>query len=273
MPSQTRSLSRIKSSAAKKIQRRFKTRKRKRSIATRRIQRTYRGFKSRKLMKRVKTKIVEELDCSICHLPFNEEVPVGEKPKKIVTALPCGHRFHLDCIQEWLDISNGRCSSCKKKIKNIPYSSRQSPLQLPPQSPPQSPEINMQETIRALLGRMGDLVSLEEEIEQQRQLVIPSQITYADYDEALNILNEATSRFSRVRRLFDLGDYIYNHHPHFIRIGTPEVTDSERHQYLEGAEPDFINMYDRLTLLYHRARENIDNAQEIVNNIRYMMFD
>jgi len=57
MPSQTRSSSRLRSSAAKKIQARFKSRKRKiqrqRSSATRKIQSLFRGNKIRKSIKKI----------------------------------------------------------------------------------------------------------------------------------------------------------------------------------------------------------------------------
>ena len=114
MPSKRRSSSRLRSSAVKKIQKRFRGKQTRKHVtklrASRKIQTRYRGFKTRKVMKRVKSNMLVDNDCSICLEPLTENV---------ATALPCGHRFHKDCIVNWLTRSQGKCPNCKKRITNI----------------------------------------------------------------------------------------------------------------------------------------------------------
>jgi hypothetical protein len=87
MPSQTRSSSRIRSSAAKKIQARFRSRKRKiqrqRSSATRKIQSIFRGNKIRKSLKKLdslspRTKLITQTKKS-----FKDKLKLMQSSRKI----------------------------------------------------------------------------------------------------------------------------------------------------------------------------------------------
>ncbi len=49
-----------------------------------------------------------ELTCSICL----EEVQKGEK----IRLMPCGHRYHLPCIDSWL-LRKGYCPICKRNLR------------------------------------------------------------------------------------------------------------------------------------------------------------
>jgi len=50
----------------------------------------------------------DENSCSICL----ECVAVGDN----IRVLPCGHEFHMDCVDKWL-YSNATCPICKTSIK------------------------------------------------------------------------------------------------------------------------------------------------------------
>ncbi|OMH86289.1 Receptor-like protein [Zancudomyces culisetae] len=49
--------------------------------------------------------------CAICL----EEYCVGEK----IRSLPCGHRYHVDCIDDWLLKKSALCPYCKFNLKNM----------------------------------------------------------------------------------------------------------------------------------------------------------
>ena len=58
-----------------------------------------------------------QLQCAICISEFNE----GEE----VRNLPCGHMFHIGCIDEWLGL-NVTCPLCKQDVRvtTQPHSSQ-----------------------------------------------------------------------------------------------------------------------------------------------------
>ncbi|TKR95222.1 hypothetical protein L596_009419 [Steinernema carpocapsae] len=49
------------------------------------------------------------LSCSICQLAYDgsSEAAIG--------ALPCGHVFHVDCVQKWFNQLNDTCPDCRSK--------------------------------------------------------------------------------------------------------------------------------------------------------------
>ena len=116
MPSQTRRSSRIRSSAAKKIQKRFRGKQTRKQVtklkSTRKIQSRVRGKQTRKVINREKNTMTTINDCPICFEPLTEDVRI---------ALPCGHRFHKDCIRQSLTSTRGRCPNCRTVVTNIPY--------------------------------------------------------------------------------------------------------------------------------------------------------
>ena len=112
-PSRSSSQTR-KSSAATRIQRRFRSKqtRKQRSKASQLIQTRVRGFRSRKLISRVKDNMVKETGCPICLQPMT-------KTEKVATLLPCGHRYHTQCIRDGLDSTGGLCAYCKSVVTNI----------------------------------------------------------------------------------------------------------------------------------------------------------
>jgi hypothetical protein len=51
-------------------------------------------------------------DCSICQEPL-------EDISRPVTQLNCGHHFHTECIDTWMQSNNqnaNRCANCKRRI-------------------------------------------------------------------------------------------------------------------------------------------------------------
>jgi len=118
MPSQTRISSRLRSSAAKKIQKRFKSRKRLRSKASRKIQARVRGRQTRKVINREQNTSTTVNDCPICFEPLTNDTNVR-------IALPCGHRFHEECIRQSLTSTRGRCPLCRRDVTNMRYPSIQ----------------------------------------------------------------------------------------------------------------------------------------------------
>ena len=105
---------RIRSLAATRIQRRFRSKqtRKQRSKASQRIQTRVRGIRSRKLISRVKDNMVKETGCPICLQPMT-------KTEKVATLLPCGHRYHTQCIRDGLDSTGGLCAYCKSVVTNI----------------------------------------------------------------------------------------------------------------------------------------------------------
>ena len=114
MPSRSKSSSRRRSSAVKKIQQRFRNKqtRKQRSKASRQIQTRVRGNKSRKLISRVKRNMETDIDCPICLHPMT-------KTEKVATLLPCGHRFHTPCIRDALASTGRLCPVCKSTVTNV----------------------------------------------------------------------------------------------------------------------------------------------------------
>ena len=114
MPSPSRSSSRRRSSAVKKIQQRFRSKqtRKQRAKASQQIQTRVRGNKSRKLISRVKSNMETDSNCPICLQPMTNT-------EKVATLLPCGHRFHTQCIRDGLDSTGGLCAYCKSVVTNI----------------------------------------------------------------------------------------------------------------------------------------------------------
>jgi hypothetical protein len=249
MPSQTRKSSRLKSSAAKKIQKHFKSKKRRiqiqrqRSSATRKIQLRARakiqGNKARTLITRVRDSIATDNNCSICFEPMSNNV---------ATALPCGHRFHKHCIVNWLSRSQGKCSLCRSDVTNIPYTPQ------PPQA--QAQALDLEQLIEQLLSRRSELEILEHDIAlQTQQLPDPPEIPNIDFIQALDNIIRA---LELVDAVLDLSNRVNTDAVEIYR--SFNIND-------EIVEQDINNILIRTAELLTRARNNTSNAQRIAEHI------
>jgi hypothetical protein len=251
MPSKTRSSSRLRSSAVKKIQKRVRGKQTRKQVtklkATRKIQTNYRGFKTRKVMKRVKTNMLTDNNCSICLEPLTENV---------ATALPCGHRFHKDCIVNWLVRSQGKCPNCKQRITNIPYISTVEP-ELEPEPEPEYEPLILDPILRRqhILERMREIELWEREIEELRpQVPDPPEIPNIEFLDSLSNQYSADQTEYYVRRLYNEASYNYNNYRSL------NIND-------ETLEQDVSNMFFITSELLTRARDNARNATRICNHI------
>jgi len=251
MPSQRRSSSRLRSSAAKKIQKRIRGKQTRKQVtklrASRKIQSRVRGKQTRKVIKRVRTNMLTNNDCSICLEPLTQNV---------ATALPCGHRFHKDCIVNWLVRSQGKCPNCKQRITNIPYISIVEP-ELEQEPEPEYEPLILDPILRRqyILERMHEIELWEREIEQLRpQVPDPPEIPNIHFLDALSNQYSADQTEYYLRRLYNEASYNYNNYRSL------NIND-------ETLEQDVSNMFFITSELLTRARDNSRNARRICNHI------
>lgn len=248
MPSQTRRLSSRERSAAKKIQTKFRNRKIKmqqrmqqRSNASRKIQSRVRG-------KQTRTKLINN-SCSICFEPMIHNVSI---------ALPCGHKFHSNCIRRSLTATRGTCPLCRTAITNIPYPST-SGQQIQPQPPPPPPPYILDPIQRRqhILNRLREIEILEDVIIQQRpQLPWPPEIPDITYQEALSNEIRARQIVEQARILLHEASENYQNYRNVRINGNP-------------VDQDVTNMYYITSELITRARVNRNNASRIVNHLEF----
>ena len=255
MPSQRRSSSRLRSSAAKKIQKHFRSRKRLRSKASRKIQSRVRGKQTRKVMKRVKTTMATDNNCSICFEPMINNV---------ATALPCGHRFHKGCIQNWLSRSQGKCSLCRSVVTNIPYVpegranrtfgnvplSQQQP-QAPPAPPAQPAILDPTQRRQYILQRLQQIEMLEQRL---AQLPNPREMPNITLNQAIRIQYNIRQIVDELRPLFYEASENYQNYRNVRINGNP-------------IDQDVTNMYYIMSDLLHRAQVLRNNATQIVDEL------
>jgi hypothetical protein len=252
MPSQTRRSSRLRSSAARKIQKQFRSRKRQRSKASRKIQSKVRGKQTRKVINREKNTSTTVHDCSICLEPLTNDVRI---------ALPCGHRYHDDCIRRSLTSTGGRCPRCRSVVTNIPYVPEgranrtfgNVPLsQQQPQAPPQAPPSILDPTQRRqyILQRLREIEMLEQRL---AQLPDPREMPNITINEALHIQHNARQIVTEIRRLFYEASENYQNYRNVRTNGT--------------LDQDVTNMYYITHDLLNRAQVVRNNATQIVEEI------
>ena len=251
MPSQTRRTSRLRSSAAKKIQKRFRSRKRKRSKASRKIQSRVRGKLTRKVVNREKNTTLTVHNCPICFEPMTEDVRI---------ALPCGHRFHKDCIRQSLTSTRGKCPMCRTTVTNIPYIQEgranrtfgNVPLsQQQPQAPPAPPAIlDPTQRRQYILQRLREIELLEQRI---AQLPDPREMPNITITQALNIQYNIRQIVDEIRRIFYQASENYTN---YRNVRTNEALDQ-----------DVTNMYYITSDLLTRAQVLRNNATRIVDEL------
>ena len=254
-PSQTRSSSRRRSSAAKKIQKRFRSRKikiqRQRSKASRKIQSRVRGKQTRKVINRGQNTMLSVNDCSICFEPLTEDVRI---------ALPCGHRFHKDCKRQSLTSTQGRCPNCRTVVTNIPHPSIQQPPPSPPPPPPPPPLppsliLDPIQRRQYTIERLQELEAIEQRItEQRQQLPDPPEIPALTFDEALNNEMRASETERAMRRHYAEAVTNYNYYTRST------IND-------EFLQQDVTNMFFITSEMLTRARNNTRNAVRIAAHI------
>jgi hypothetical protein len=130
-------------------------------------------------MKRVKSNMQTNNDCSICLEPLTNNVAI---------ALPCGHRFHKDCIVNWLSRSQGKCPNCKQRITNIPYISIEE-QELEPEPEPEYEPLILDPILRRqyILERMHEIELWEREIVELRpQVPDPPEIPNITFNDSLS---------------------------------------------------------------------------------------
>jgi hypothetical protein len=257
MPSQTqrRRSSRLRSYAAKKIQERFRSRKRKRqrSKASRKIQSKVRGKQTRKVINREKNTSTTVHDCSICFEPLTNDVRI---------ALPCGHRYHDDCIRRSLTSTGGRCPRCRSVVTNIPYVPEgranrtfgNVPLsQQQPQAPPPPPPAILDPTQRRqyILQRMQQIEMLEQRL---AQIPDPREMPNITINEALAIQDNTRQIVAELRRLFYEASENYQNYRNVRIDGNP-------------VDQDVTNMYYITHDLLNHAQVLRNIATQIVDEL------
>jgi hypothetical protein len=262
MPSQTqrRGSSRLRSYAAKKIQKQFKTRRRRqRSKASRKIQSRVRGKQTRKVINREKNTSTTVHDCSICLEPLTNDVRI---------ALPCGHRYHDDCIRRSLTTTGGRCPRCRSVVTNIPYPSIQE-RQIQPlfQIQPQSQLLDLEplQLIQHLILRNQELDVIEQSIERQRQLLPdPPEIPNITYEQA--VVNEVTANDTEttLRSLYNEVYTIYTNYESFNTQDRPSTNDEIAEQHIDA-------VLNRTYNLLEVASYDAINALRISNHLGSQM--
>jgi hypothetical protein len=266
MPSQTqrRGSSRLRSSAAKKIQKRFRSRKRQRSKASRKIQSKVRGKQTRKVINREKNTSTTVHYCSICFEPLTNDVRI---------ALPCGHRFHKDCIRRSLTSTSGRCPNCRSVVTNIPYPSiqeqerRERQIQPLFQIQPQSQLLDLEplQLIQHLIVRSQELDVIEESIERQRELLPDApEIPNIPYEQA--VVNEVTANDTEttLRSLYSEAYTIYTNYESFNTQDRPSTNDEIAEQYIDA-------VFNRTSNLLEVANYDAINALRISNHLGSLM--
>jgi hypothetical protein len=253
MPSQTqrRGSSRLRSSAAKKIQKQFRSRKRQRSKASRKIQSRVRGKQTRKVINREKNTSTTVNDCPICLEPMTTDVRI---------ALPCGHRFHKNCIRRSLTSTGGICPKCRTVVTNISYVPEgranrtfgNVPLsQQQPQAPPPPPAIlDPRQRRQYILQRMQQIEMLEQRL---AQLPDPREMPNITITEALHIQYNTRQIADEIRRLFYEASENYQNYRNVRTNGT--------------LDQDVTNMYYITLDLLNRAQVLRNIATQIVDEI------
>lgn len=67
-----------------------------------------------------KYKYLEQMECAICLSSMSSE-------KDIITKTECGHKFHVNCLEEWIKRSN-TCPLCRCKTQYNMYNKIYEPL-------------------------------------------------------------------------------------------------------------------------------------------------
>jgi len=189
-------------------------------------------------------------DCPICLEPLTTDVRI---------ALPCGHRFHKDCIIQSLTTTGGRCPKCRAVVTNIPYPSiEEQELEEEEEYEPLilDPILRRQH----ILERMREIELLEQEIEQLTpEVPDPPEIPNITFNDSLSNQYSADQSEYYLRRLYNEASYNYNNYRSL------NIND-------ETLEQDVTNMFFITSELLTRARDNSRNAHRICTHIANIEF-
>jgi hypothetical protein len=188
-------------------------------------------------------------DCPICLEPLTTDVRI---------ALPCGHRFHEECIKRSLTSTGGRCPKCRAVVTNIPYISiEEQELEEEEYEPLILDPILRRQYI---LERMREIELWEREIEELRpQLPDPPEIPNITFNDSLSNQYSADQTEYYVRRLYNEASYNYNNYRSL------NIND-------ETLEQDVSNMFFITSELLTRTRDNARNADRICSHIANIEF-
>ena len=237
-PSPPSRLSSKKRSAITKIQKRVRgkqTRKQqaKKLSATRRIQSRVRGKQTRKVINREKNTMSTVHDCPICFEPLTTDVRI---------ALPCGHRFHKDCIRQSLTSTRGKCPNCRRVVTNI--EPRRIPIQL------------TQYEVRHL-EQNTRMEQLEQQIEALRQQIRDPNIN----------TDQALTRAIEIERATDT---IYNECDSQLRDYIRYQTWMGNEEYEYENNPEYQSLENLFAYAYHisvEAGELLDETYALVQSL------
>jgi hypothetical protein len=235
MPSPTRSSSSKKRTAATRIQKLIRGKQPRKKVtklkASRKIQSRVRGKQTRRLISRIKTKMLTNDDCSICFEPMSE---------KITTLLPCGDRFHNDCIKKWFTSRKKKCPNCRSRIINIK-----------PQRRPKQTQLTQieQERLRVIIAHLEQQVREQGIViqELQESTLVTLQQALEQEIRALEIEETVSTVSSQAREQF------YNYR-----------SNSSSDAYYEFLE-EIYNITDELVV---NASVNSYDASGLVETIR-----
>jgi hypothetical protein len=173
--------------------------------SARKIQTKFRSNKSKKLVKRIIDNIATDINCPVCLQPLKPLDPL--EAMKVATALPCGHRFHKDCIENGLRTTKKKCPVCKTLVTNI------KPKKRPKQKKLTQVE---QERQRVMIDRLEQQVKEQgEEIEELKESTLITLQQASDQETRALETEQAVStifgicreQFYNYRSIHDSGEY------------------------------------------------------------------
>ena len=246
-PSPPSRLSSKKRRAATKIQKRFRSKQTRQQVAklakklsaTRRIQSRFRGKQTRKVMSRVKETMLTGEDCSLCLEPLDPT----DKTTKITTLLPCGHRFHSDCIgKAFANRRRTTCPNCRGHVTNI------EPQRLP---------IQLMEYEVRHLEQNTRITQLEQQIEALRQQIRDPNIS----------TEQALTRAIEIERATDT---IYNECDSQLRDYIRFQTRMGNEEYEYENNPEYQSLENIFADAYHisvEAGDLLDETYALVQSL------
>jgi hypothetical protein len=254
MLSQTRNSSRLRSSAAKKIQKRFRGKQTRKEVATRK--KASRKIQARVREKQTRKKLINN-SCPICLEPMIHNIRITS---------PCNHKFHSYCIRRSLTATQGTCPLCRTVVTNIPYYPRselvrriQPLIQIQPQS--QLLDLEPLQLIQHLIVRNQELDVIEQSIERQRQLLPDApEIPNITYEQA--VVNEVTAvdTETTLRSLYNEAYTIYANYESFNTQDRPSTNDEIAEQHIDA-------VFNRTSNLLEVANYDANNALRISNRL------